>query len=103
MTRSDDVANTTGLLTCRAYSQYRIGSITAAPSADVRFIAGDAIAIADGATLTVSSGAVFSLDVAPIPWGINDTGASKCSSFDQQMIDCPVPGYPDQDGQFGRD
>lgn len=103
MARSDDVANTIGMLTCRAYSQYQIGSITVEPSADVRFIAGDAIAVRDGTILQVITGAVFSLDVIPIPWGINDTGANKCSSFDQQMIPCPVAGYPDQDGQFGRD
>lgn len=103
VTRSDDVANTSGLLTCRAYGQYRIASITAEASADVRFIAGDTIRVPDGTTLQVVTGAVFSLDVVPIPWGINDTGANKCSSFDQQMIDCPVTGYPDQDGQFGRD
>ena len=101
--RTDDVANTVNLLTCRAYSQYRFDSVTAAATADVRFIAGDSIAIANGTTLVVQAGAIFSLDVIPIPWGINDTGASKCTSFDQQMIGCPVSGYPDQDGQFGRD
>jgi len=103
VTRTDNVANTIRLLTCRAYSQYRFGSITAESTADVRFIAGDSIAVGDGTTLTVQSGTIFSLDVVPIPWGINDTGADKCTSFDQQMIDCPVAGYPDQDGQFGRD
>jgi len=41
--------------------------------------------------------------VALIPWSLNDTGASKCSSLGELNIDCPISGYPQQDGQSGRD
>ncbi len=102
VTRTDDVTeNPNGMLTCRAYNQYRIGTVTVDSTADVMFLAGNSISV--NGQLEVMQGAIFSLNVALIPWGLNDTGASKCSSLGELNIDCPVPGYPQQDGQSGRD
>lgn len=33
----------------------------------------------------------------------NDTGIETCGSGDNNSLSCPVPGYPDQDGDHGRD
>lgn len=104
VTRTDDVTeNPDGMLTCRAYDQYRIGTITVDSTADILFLAGSSIAI-EG-QLEVMKGAVFSLKVALIPWDLNDTGASKCSALGEENlnIDCPILDYPQQDGEYGRD
>ncbi len=99
--RVHDLAGNDPKLICRAYNQYRIGTITAESTADVEFIAGESILV--NGQLQVKNGATFVLNVKLIPWGINDTGAAKCTGADEQMIDCPVAGFPDQDALFGRD
>ena len=34
---------------------------------------------------------------------LNDTGITRCSNLDQNGLTCPVPDYPGQDAQYGRD
>ncbi|MCG5548799.1 DUF1566 domain-containing protein [Halorhodospira halochloris] len=34
---------------------------------------------------------------------LNDTGIDWCADGDTNNLDCPVDGYPGQDGEFGRD
>jgi len=46
VTRTDDVTeNPNGMLTCRAYNQYRIGTVTVDSTADVMFLAGNSISV----------------------------------------------------------
>ena len=48
----------------------------------------------------------FEVSVSP-PSGsltrLNDTGIGWCSNDDTNFLDCPVPGFPYQDGEHGRD
>ncbi len=40
----------------------------------------------------------------PIATGLlNDTGIDWCKDYDNNFLDCPVSGYPGQDGDYGRD
>jgi len=34
---------------------------------------------------------------------LNDTGVTRCSILDANGLTCPVPDYPEQDAQYGRD
>ena len=34
---------------------------------------------------------------------LNDTGITRCSNEDTNGLSCPVPKFPEQDAQFGRD
>jgi len=34
---------------------------------------------------------------------LNDTGITRCSNDTQNGLTCPVPNFPEQDAQFGRD
>lgn len=34
---------------------------------------------------------------------LNDTGATTCSTSDQAGLECPQPGFPQQDAEHGRD
>ncbi|AHK79076.1 hypothetical protein M911_07785 [Ectothiorhodospira haloalkaliphila] len=39
----------------------------------------------------------------PATQALNDTGIDWCADGDTNFLDCPVAGYPGQDGEFGRD
>lgn len=39
----------------------------------------------------------------PYPGALNDTGVTQCGDVDHNGMPCPVPRYPEQDAEYGRD
>ncbi|MEA1053456.1 DUF1566 domain-containing protein, partial [Lamprobacter modestohalophilus] len=53
--------------------------------------------------LCVASLALTGQANAQPPHPLNDTGIDWCANGDTILLDCPVAGYPGQDGEYGRD
>ncbi|MFV2060722.1 MAG: DUF1566 domain-containing protein [Gammaproteobacteria bacterium] len=97
-----DFNNGTGTLTATPINgnSYSIGAITANVARIVSF------EVTTKLDLTVTNGftqqtAVLTINVSQAT--VNDTGVVNCVNFSTEFTTCPQVGFPDQDGEFGRD
>ena len=51
----------------------------------------------------ISTGAAATLGALSITFPLNDTGMDWCADPNNNDLGCPVDGYPNQDGDWGRD
>lgn len=55
-------------------------------------------------TAAITSACTINASFAFVPiGGLNDTGIAWCANSNTNNLDCPVAGFEEQDGEFGRD